>query len=129
MSSVLKNYTATFIDQRSCFDDEEMMNRLAFTLCCRRSLLEWREAVVASTLSELSLALANIASDRPRPSGNSTIGFVFTGQGAQWFAMGRELLSYPAFSEVMLQADRILSGFGAAWSLLGMLLYYLCSIF
>lgn len=98
------------------------MDRLAFTLCHRRSLLEWKEAVSASTLSELSSALASTDGDRTRPSGKSTIGFVFTGQGAQWFAMGRELLCYTVFAEALQQADRILSDLGAAWSLLGTLL-------
>ena len=59
------------------------MDRLAFTLCHRRSLLEWREAVSASTVSELSDALASTDPDPTRPSGNTNIGFVFTGQGAQ----------------------------------------------
>ena len=98
------------------------MDRLAFTLCHRRSLLEWREAISASTASELRDALASTDGDRTRPSGNSTIGFAFTGQGAQWFAMGRELLYYPIFKDALQEADRILLGFGAKWSLLGTLL-------
>ena len=36
--------------------------------------------------------------------------------------MGRELLCYTVFAEALQQADRILSGFGAQWSLLGTLL-------
>ena len=98
------------------------MDRLAFTLCHRRSLLEWREAVSASTASELSDALASTAGDPTRPSGNTNIGFVFTGQGAQWSAMGRELLHYTVFEETLQQADGILSSLGAKWSLLGTLL-------
>lgn len=117
----LKNI-ASYIDQQRGIGDEEMMDRLAFTLCHRRSLLDWKEAVSASTVSELSSALASPDSDRTRPSGKPTIGFVFTGQGAQWFAMGRDLLCYTVFAEALQQADRILSGLGAAWSLLGTLI-------
>lgn len=100
------------------------MDRLAFTLCHRRSLLEWREAVSAATASELSDALASTDSNPTRPSENFNIGFVFTGQGAQWSAMGRELLHYTVFEETLQEADHILLGFGAKWSLMGTLLTY-----
>lgn len=33
--------------------------------------------------------------------------------------MGRELLYYPIFAEVLRQADHILAGLGSKWSLLG----------
>ena len=118
----LKTHIASYIDQKFDIGDEEMMDRLAFTLCHRRSSLEWREAVSASTVSELSSSLASTDDDRTRPLGNFSIGFVFTGQGAQWSAMGLELLCYTVFAEALQQADRILSGFGAEWSLLGTLL-------
>ena len=119
---LLKTHIASYIDRKSDIGDEEMMDRLAFTLCHRKSSLEWREAVSASTVSELSSALASTDGDGTRPLGKSSIGFVFTGQGAQWFAMGRELLCYTVFAEALQKADRILSGFGAEWSLLGTLL-------
>ena len=117
----LKTHIASYLDQKRDIGDKEMMDRLAFTLCHRRSSLEWREAVSASTVSELSNALASTDDDRTRPLGSSSIGFVFTGQGAQWSAMGRELLCYTVFAEALQQADRALSGFGAKWSLLGTL--------
>ena len=118
----LKRHIASYVQQRSDIGEEEMMDRLAFTLCNRRSLLEWREAISASKTWELSNALASTDVNPTRPSGNTKIGFVFTGQGAQWPAMGRELLYYTIFEETLQQADRILLGFGAKWSLLGMLL-------
>ena len=116
---MLKNNIASYLARKNDIGDEEIMDRLAFTLCHRRSLLEWREAVSASTVSELSNALSSTDGNNARPSGKPTLGFVFTGQGAQWFAMGRELLYYPVFAESLQEADRILSGLGAKWSLLG----------
>ncbi len=116
---LFSDMTASYLAQKKDIDDEDFMDRLAFTLCHRRSLLEWREAVTASTVSELSNALSSTKDDRTKPSGEPTIGFVFTGQGAQWFAMGRELLCYPVFAESLQEADRILAGLGAKWSLLG----------
>lgn len=47
------------------------------------------------------------------------IGMVFTGQGAQWHAVGRELLhAYPFFETVLKDAERHLKSLGAGWSLL-----------
>lgn len=47
------------------------------------------------------------------------LGFVFTGQGAQWHAMGRELLVYPVFRESIEAADEYMKILGSPWSLLG----------
>ena len=48
------------------------------------------------------------------------IGFVFNGQGAQWHAMGRELIAaYPVFGSAILRADQMLKEYGATWSLHG----------
>lgn len=47
------------------------------------------------------------------------IGFVFTGQGAQWWAMGRELIwAYPIFRDTLVEAERCLIEFGATYSLI-----------
>ncbi|CAL3970576.1 unnamed protein product, partial [Diplocarpon coronariae] len=47
------------------------------------------------------------------------IGFIFTGQGAQWYAMGRELFdAYPIFAATMERIDRYLTKLGANFSLL-----------
>lgn len=52
--------------------------------------------------------------ERPR------LGFVFTGQGAQWYAMGRELIgAYPVFKNSLLESEKHLKELGATWSLLG----------
>lgn len=116
---MLKYNIASYLGRKNDISDEEVMDRLAFTLCHRRTLLEWREAISASTVSDLSNALSSTDGDYSRPSGKPTLGFAFTGQGAQWFAMGRELLSYPVFAESLHEADHILAGLGAKWSLLG----------
>jgi acyl transferase domain-containing protein len=42
---------------------------------------------------------------------------IFTGQGAQWPRMGRELRSNPVFSSTIKSLDNYLHNLGAAWSL------------
>jgi acyl transferase domain-containing protein len=58
------------------------------------------------------------------------IGFVFTGQGAQWNAMGRELYEqYPVFASTLNACDKCLESFGASFSVIGeYILFDVCSL-
>ena len=48
------------------------------------------------------------------------VAFVFTGQGAQWYAMGRELIQhYLVFRAAMDVCDECLLQYGASFSPLG----------
>ncbi|KAL8691096.1 MAG: hypothetical protein Q9218_003606 [Villophora microphyllina] len=107
-----------YISAKSEVNDADLMNDLAYTLCQRRSTLDWREAVSATTPTELSDILSGSNSEPVRPSGEPKLGFVFTGQGAQWNAMGRELHCYPVFAKCLHDLDGYLKEFGANWSLL-----------
>jgi acyl transferase domain-containing protein len=106
----------------SCTEKNEIgfLDDLAYTLCERRSRLPWGCFVVATTKEEIveklrapSLKAIKQLSDVPR------LAFVFTGQGAQWWGMGRELLIYPVFLSVLERADAAVKKLGASWSLLG----------
>lgn len=76
---------------------------LAYSLSVRRSMHKFRSFVVSNDADPLPVAAWTAArSQKPR------IGFVFTGQGGQWFAMGRELIEKsPLFRQTLQRCDKI----------------------
>ena len=109
-----------YLEQRPETLELSVMGKLAYTLCQRRSSLPWKIAVSAATSSEL---IQKLSSSDIRPVSafrEPRVSFVFTGQGAQWHAMGRELLRvYPVFVSTLVTADEYLQSLGASWSLIG----------
>lgn len=103
---------------------------LAFTLAERKSRFTWTTAVRASTLPELAEKLVSVDRKPGRSTKAPRLGFVFNGQGAQWHAMGRELIDgYPIFRRSLSTADKILKEYGATWSLHGMSLQQAACLF
>lgn len=88
----------------------DFLRDLAFTLGHRRSRLAWKTYLVASSPDDLLAKLENKALDVPffRPSSEPRVGFIFTGQGAQWARMGAELNQYPIFRESVEASDEYL---------------------
>ena len=96
------------------------------TAALRRSHLDWKLAIVGASKAELRTRLAEYLRDGDSPfvfAGHRStsaprVAFVFSGQGSQWFAMGRELMAEePVFAAAMTECDghvRRLAG----WSLL-----------
>ncbi|GAB1207223.1 hypothetical protein APSETT445_005936 [Aspergillus pseudonomiae] len=99
MISRLRDY----LDHASPTDERQFLANMAYTLTSRRSNLRWKVACRAQSLASL---VSNLESQRmqPRKSAEKVrLGWVFTGQGAQWFAMGRELIeAYPTFKEALI---------------------------
>ena len=98
---------------------EVYVENLAFTLGVRRSTLPWRSFLVASSLGQLHDMQAKLSKPM-RAVTNPKLGFIFTGQGAQWYAMGRELMSYTVFRDSIQKAEVQFNGFGCQWSLMSM---------
>ena len=99
-------------------EDHRFAENLAYTLGQRRSVFPWKVAVQAKSVTELKETLEDktlkplLSSEAPR------LGFVFNGQGAQWYAMGRELIgAYPVFSDTLRRAEGYLKELGAPWLL------------
>ena len=112
MISKLQRWLAS--DQGRCTSFTD----LAYTLNVRRSKLPWRCSVVASNLQELERALGD-SKLRPVKSAKGVgMAFIFTGQGAQWFAMGRELLATSrVFASSVALCDQVMKGLGCYWDL------------
>ncbi|KAI1087095.1 hypothetical protein F5B19DRAFT_500382 [Rostrohypoxylon terebratum] len=120
MVSNLKEY----LQSRKAVEVPELMQNLSYTLGERRTLFPWVAASpvrfqenslddVIQSLSSPKFAPVRVPTRRPR------IGMVFTGQGAQWWAMGRELIdAYPVFKASLKESEWYLQAMGASWSLL-----------
>ncbi|PVH93633.1 mycocerosic acid synthase [Periconia macrospinosa] len=97
----------------------ESLYNLSYTLASKRSRFTWRSATVASSGQELEHRMAEGLS-ASRAAVNPSVGLVFTGQGAQWARMGRELLlHYRSYRQSLEAADAYLKELGCEWSALG----------
>lgn len=89
---------------------------LSYTLAAARSSLSWRSCCVAESAAELREHLSRPLDEKAvRPTSPPRIGFVFTGQGAQWARMGIELLAYPTFSLSIEKSASFLRSMGCDW--------------
>ena len=98
-------------------NEEDYLVNLAHTLCSKRSSLPWKTFVVAHSIQEFCKELESSQLHVVRSSTHRNAGFIFTGQGAPWYAMGRELIEYPVFSDSIYGAQAYLRTLGCTWSL------------
>ena len=91
---------------------------LAYTLSTRRSWMSWRYTFLASTHQETLVSLASTSLKVFRTAKVNRIAYIFTGQGAQWFSMAREMLNSPRFLESTVESDGILARLNSSWSLI-----------
>ena len=92
-------------------------DRLAYTLGQRRSHLGCRVSFPASDVSQLRGTLASAKAVSNRALDVPRIAFVFTGQSAQWPAMGARLIdSYQVFARSVQRTDEHLRCCGAEFS-------------
>ena len=114
---ILTRRIAHFLETQA---DHKMFLDAIYTLNQRRSLLSYRVAIQGTSKESFVKQLSNVHSNPNRVSKRPKIGFLFTGQGAQWATMGSQLMrSYPAFSDTLREAERYISQLGAKWSLCG----------
>lgn len=110
----LREYLGSHLDDV----DQSILADLAFTLGQRRSILPWKATYIANSSVSLIQKLEKPDLAPLRSTKLSQVGFVFTGQGAHWHGMGRELLtSNPVFASTIDLAAKSILKFGAAYNL------------
>lgn len=111
---------AGYLETHDNSDGHKLFNDLIFTFGEHRSALPWRTAYRVGSIKDVTELLTNAQIKPKRVTRTPNLGFVFTGQGAQWASMGKELLEvYPTFRNALEAADRHLISLGASWSLIG----------
>ncbi|KAI1452633.1 hypothetical protein F4805DRAFT_472261 [Annulohypoxylon moriforme] len=98
--------------------ETQYLHDLAFTLAKKRSMLPWKSFVLGRSLENLQENLSTLVSTPLRASERPILRFVFTGQGAQWPLMGKELLEFQVFRDSLQRADSYFRSLGSTWSLL-----------
>ncbi|KAJ5403181.1 hypothetical protein N7509_003052 [Penicillium cosmopolitanum] len=90
---------------------DNYLRDFAYTLSKRRSRLQWQTYAIASTIDGLSQSLREQPWSLPEVRSATQVprlGFIFTGQGAQWARMGVELMEYEVFRQSFEESDRYL---------------------
>ena len=98
----------------------EYQANLANTLSSARSGFSWKATCVAESAAELRDQLqtevtmgenaARVSNSRP-----PRIGWVFTGQGAQWARMGMEMMERVVFRDSVAKSKALLREMGCGW--------------
>ena len=114
--------------QRLGANDSARLVDICTSAALRRTHYDQRLAVVARTRTEAAErmgaflqgdALPTVTQGARDPAEPRRVAFVCSGQGPQWWAMGRELLANePTFRAAIEQCDALLRAAGAPWSLL-----------
>ncbi|KAK8091418.1 polyketide synthase [Apiospora hydei] len=120
-------YRAYAVSKRELGLSEEqessLLRDLSYTLSSHRTHHDWRSFSIAQSMRDLCQSSdESVISGTSRIHSDPQLALVFTGQGAQWPAMGRGLFEYPVFKNSMLEADHYLSTLGCPWSLIDELL-------
>ncbi|KAH6950062.1 beta-ketoacyl synthase [Fusarium avenaceum] len=87
---------------------------ICYTATSRRQYYDHRFSIACSSKGDLLAKLQQLKATSPSPARKvtSTV-FVFTGQGALYNGMGRELMStYPPFKDIISSCDRVIKGLG-----------------
>ena len=99
----------------------DQLESLAYTLSERREHLKLRGFGITNGSSPFQL----ISHTKDQRQGSGKVAFIFTGQGAQWVHMGRELIrEYPTFRESINTMDQVLQSLehAPAWNIADTLL-------
>ncbi|KAI9744654.1 MAG: hypothetical protein M1818_002183 [Claussenomyces sp. TS43310] len=96
--------------------EDTYLRDLTYTLLNKRTLFPWKSFAIANSMTNLIENLDKV-SKPVRVLTVPNVAFVFTGQGAQWYAMGRELCVYPVFQQSLDEASKYMKSLGSSWTL------------
>ena len=99
--------------------ENQYLANLVYTLSNKRSSLPWKAFAVARSLDDLRTSFKTTLSKPFRSSTAPSISYMFTGQGAQWYAMADGLFGHSAFLESLQRSQGYLKDNGAKWTLMG----------
>ncbi|KAK7545386.1 beta-ketoacyl synthase domain-containing protein [Phyllosticta citricarpa] len=108
-----------YLQVKSLGHDAKFLDNLAYTLAKKRTVLPYKSFAVATDVNSLINSLEGIpAASRSSDTNAPRMAFAFTGQGAQWFTMGKGLTVFKAFSDSLLSSQSILYALGCPWNLI-----------
>ncbi|KXH41518.1 PKSN polyketide synthase for alternapyrone biosynthesis protein [Colletotrichum salicis] len=107
-----------FLSNKEATSSSRFLSDLAYTLSERRTHLEFRSFAVAESVLDLQNQLNKGLTKSKRASKHDNPIFVFTGQGAQWPAMGKELLNNCIFRTSIHRSQVLLEHYGCPWDLI-----------
>ncbi|ETS74933.1 hypothetical protein PFICI_13417 [Pestalotiopsis fici W106-1] len=102
--------------------DPQFLDNLVFTLDSHRTHLQWRSFALLRSSSELQELSTHLSEPNRVRTSPPRLGFIFSGQGAQWATMGKDLMNYPSFLADLEQASSFLKSVGCHWEVVEELL-------
>ncbi|KAJ8061400.1 hypothetical protein OCU04_010456 [Sclerotinia nivalis] len=121
MARMAKKYVEYFTRINKAMSNaefEHFLDSLSYTLTERRTSLSWKSFAIIKSLPDL-IDLPSRISEPVNTSRLTSrrLGFIFTGQGAQWAQMGQDLIVYPIFKHSLQESALVFQAVGASWSL------------
>ncbi|KAH6894149.1 hypothetical protein B0T10DRAFT_508420 [Thelonectria olida] len=108
VSRVMKSHAPYLAANQMNHVEPELLRDYAFTLNSRRSNLEWRHTILADSIQGLVQQI-NAAQEtnfgRASKGKQPKVCFVFSGQGAQYAQMGKDLASFEVFRQSLTEAS------------------------